>query len=79
MVDAIATTINCHIVGDSSFRPLTGGVAMTEDPSIIQMNIDRYSVMLKGAITTEQRFVIERLLAEARISAVTVGNATAGG
>jgi len=36
-----------------------------EEPSIIQMNIDRYRSMLSGNLDTEQRARVEQLLAEA--------------
>jgi hypothetical protein len=38
---------------------------MLEEPCIIQMNIDRYRVMLRGHLAAEQRTGIEKLLAEA--------------
>ncbi len=38
---------------------------MTEDPMIIQMNIDRYRAMLAVHMNAEKRGRVERLLAEA--------------
>jgi len=38
---------------------------MTEDPIIIQMNIDRYRSMLTLHLNAEERSRVERLLAEA--------------
>ena len=38
---------------------------MLEAPGIIQMNIDRYRVLLQGPLASEQRTSIELLLAEA--------------
>ncbi len=38
---------------------------MTEDPIIIQMNIDRYRSMLTLHLNAEERFRVERLLVEA--------------
>jgi hypothetical protein len=51
--------------GCARFRPLGGGAAMTEDPIIIQMNIDRYRSMLTLHLNAEERFRVERLLVEA--------------
>jgi hypothetical protein len=42
-----------------------GGAAMMEEPSIIQMNIDRYRSMLNVGLSKEIRARIEQLLAEA--------------
>jgi hypothetical protein len=38
---------------------------MTEEPIIIQMNIDRYRAMLTLQLHAEERSRVERLLAEA--------------
>ena len=38
---------------------------MTEEPIIIQMNIDRYRAMLTLRMRAEERSRVERLLAEA--------------
>jgi hypothetical protein len=38
---------------------------MTEEPMIIQMNIDRYRAMLALHMNVDERFRVERLLAEA--------------
>jgi len=38
---------------------------MTEEPMIIQMNIDRYRAMLALHMNAEQRSRVERLLSEA--------------
>jgi hypothetical protein len=38
---------------------------MTEEPIIIQMNIDRYRAMLALHMRAEERSRVERLLAEA--------------
>jgi hypothetical protein len=38
---------------------------MTEEPMIIQMNIDRYRAMLALYMSVDERLRVERLLAEA--------------
>jgi len=39
---------------------------MMEDPSIIQMNVDRYREMLSSRLDDETRARIEQLLSEAK-------------
>ncbi len=46
-------------------RPFVGGAAMTEEPGIIQMNIDRYREMLSCCVDDAQQFRIQQLLSEA--------------
>jgi len=39
---------------------------MTEEPGIIQMNVDRYREMLKRRLDDETRVRVEQLLGEAK-------------
>ena len=44
---------------------LMEGAAMTEEPTIIEMNIARYKAALKLNLDDEKRLIVRRLLAEA--------------
>lgn len=37
-----------------------------EDPSIIRLNIERFSKLLRGPLDSDTRRIVEQLLAEAR-------------
>jgi hypothetical protein len=49
-----------------AFAPLTGGAAMTEEPTIIEVNIAHYEALLNLDLGERQRLVVRRLLAEAK-------------
>lgn len=55
-----------HEPACACFRPYAEGAAMTEEPSIIRMNIDRYRTMLRERLGETERSRVEQLLAEAK-------------
>src|ERR1700733_14332592 len=52
--------------GCMRFRPLVGGPAMMEEPSIIQLNVSRYREMLSILLDDDTRTSVGQLLGEAK-------------